>query len=500
MSGIFDDTNRQPIPRCVEYLTACALGILRSIRAQEKDSRTAVESFSAREEWQNNPTLDTAVDLVAEAIILKNFDSEEATKAAQYILKKARKSLPLIRELANHFLEQPSSGTIDLSPTMQIEVVREHIARLKKTVRLYPLNPLAWSDLSLRYATLGQVDKAQSAMEVALGLGKNNRFILRSAARCFLHVGQPDRAVAILDRSGLTSVDPWIASAEIAISESSDLKSKCVNKARHLIQDDHLTFFSRSELATGLGTLEIKNGAGKRARNLMRQALRDPTENALAQAQWMATRLQAEIADMADLARLEDRVPASYEAQARHFYYNKRFADSLRASEMWGRFQPLSSGPVMLSSFVASVCLNDDTEALRILRNANPALRNDPLFINNYAFSLARSDDLAAALSELRKVDLRALPIRPRLILTATHGLIAFRKSDVEQGRNLYSNALTGFDQINDQRSAAFAAYFWALEEKAAGSPDAAGARGKDAKRRIKRFHVFDLEHLAERL
>jgi len=43
------------------------------------------------------------------------------------------------------------------------------------------------------------------------------------------------------------------------------------------------------------------------------------------------------------------------------------------------------------------------------------------------------------------------------------------------------------------------AAYFWAVEEKRIGSPHAA-SRIKDAKRRINRFGMFELENLAERL
>ena len=166
---------------------------------------------------------------------------------------------------------------------------------------------------------------------------------------------------------------------------------------------------------------------------------------------------------------------------------------------MWARFQPLSSRPIVLASFLASICLNDDAEALRILDSSTPAQRNDPLLINNYAFSLTRSGDIAAAVEELRKVDFHVLSDRLKLILTATKGFISFRTDDVEQGRKLYSMAVSGFELINVFRSAAIAAYFWAVEEKRIGSPDAA-SRVADAKRRINRFRVFELEDLAKTL
>ena len=333
-------------------------------------------------------------------------------------------------------------------------------------------------------------------MKVALSLGRSNRFILRSAARCFMHMGEPDRAVTILNRSGLCPFDPWIASAEIAISESMGLKSKSIRNAKSLIKDDNLSHFSRSELAVGMGTIEMKNGSASRAKMLMRQALRDPTENALAQVEWVATRLGANISN---IVQLGERVPASFEAQARHFFIKKQFEDSLKASKMWGRFQQLSSQPIIFSSFIASVCLDDDAEAIRIIESAMPAHKNVPLLTNNYACSLARRGEVPAAAKALQKVNFRDLSEREKFTFCATQGLISFRSGDVEQGRKLYSTAVCEFEQFNNPRSAAIATYFWAIEEKRIGSPQAT-SRVKDAKSRIERFNVFELEDLAKRL
>ncbi|GAH08805.1 unnamed protein product, partial [marine sediment metagenome] len=260
----------------------------------------------------DNPSIATAVEFVAEALIVKDFESSEAIEAAKYIISKAPSSSLLIRQLAHHFLEQPSSSINKLKLVMEEKNSGESIASLKKSVRLHPLNPLAWSDMALLYATLGQFDKARLTMKIALSLGKNNRFILRSAARCFMHMDEPDRAVKVLHRSGLCESDPWIASAEISISESASLKSKYISKAKGLVQDENFTYYSRSELIAGLGTIEIKNGSVRRGKKLIRKALYDPTENALAQGEWIAKQLQTEIADM---TQLEAKVPASFEAQ-----------------------------------------------------------------------------------------------------------------------------------------------------------------------------------------
>ena len=120
MSVIYDDTNRQAIPRCLTYATACSLGLLRVNRKQEQVQKTEVKDSNAKKEWMENPSIATAVDLVAEALIVKDFQSSEAIKAAKYILSKGSLSSPLISQLANHFLEIPASIWIEPSQDTRV--------------------------------------------------------------------------------------------------------------------------------------------------------------------------------------------------------------------------------------------------------------------------------------------------------------------------------------------------------------------------------------------
>ncbi len=496
MSVIYDDTKRQVVPRCVKYATACSLGLLRANRKQKQVDKTEVTESDARQEWIENPCIATAVDLVGEALIVKDFQSDDAIKAAKYILSKAPLSNLLIRQIANHFLEVPASGWMEANQVPEANVDQEDIAILKKSVRTYPENPLAWSDLSLSYSTLGQTEKSKMAMRVAMNIARNNRFILRSASRCFMHEGEPDRAVAILNNSGLCAFDPWIASAEIAISERFGLKSKCIGKAKHLIDNNNLTPFSRSELALSIGTIEMKSGSIKRGKKIIRQALIDPTENALAQTEWAASTYKVDFDELIGLRKI---VPASYEATAVHSFYGKAFAESLKASKKWGRFQFLSSRPVILSMFLLSSMLNDDLEAINIYENAFPSQRASSLAINNYAFALARIGRTEDAKDELKRA-LRYDPPRvERLAINATRGLIYFREGHEEDGREFYRNAVRGFELIKGFRLAAIATYYWALEEKRINSQNAE-SKIKEAKREIERHNVFEFIDLAKKL
>lgn len=496
MSGTFDDTERQVIPRCLDYSTAGALGLLRIARGHGIDIRSKFQVSRAINKWQENPNIYTATDLLAEALILKDFKANYAIEAADYILNKSETTNAIIKELALHFLEQPEVENIQSSKIGNPQIIYPLIAELKEAVRFYDRNPIAWCDMAIYYAKLAQIDKARKAMQIALNLAPNNRFILRSASGCFAHLGEPDRAVSILRRSPLYSLDPWITSADIAISESVGISVKSLRKAKNLVKDDNLTQFSRSELAVSIGTKEMNSGAGNRAKAFMRQGLIDPTENALAQAEWMATRLGTNINNFVNFER---KVLASFEANARHFFYSNKFEESLDSAERWCTYQPLSSVPYIFSSYIASVCLDDDAESVRILENALQLNKTNPTFMNNYICSLAKTGNVEAAIKNFQTLNLSKLTDNERFTLLATQGLIYFRTDNPEKGRELYLKAMTGFETINGHRSAAIAAYYWALEEKLILS-SYKEARIKDATSRVKHYNVFELRNLIKKL
>lgn len=495
MSIIYKDDNRQAVPRCLSYEAACSLRLLRANKRIEEVHRSEVKDSDAMREWIENHRLATAVDVVAEALIIRDFGSSEAIAAAKFILDEAPSWSWLVKELAAHFLKTPGAKWSEPSDVADIYTVRRDIVRLKKSVRNYVMNPIAWCNLSVDYAAVGQDKKAEMAMNVAMSLGGKNRFVLRSASRCFMHLGEPDRGVAILNKSGLCGTDPWLASAEIAISESWGLKSKCIGKAKDLIRNDNLTPFSRSELGVGLGTLEIKSGSVGQGKKIMRRALKEPTENALAQAEWVGSFHKV---DFDDMVKLRSEVPASYEAIAVSSYFRKEFKESLKAAEKWGRFQFLSSGPIIHSMFVASSVLGDDLGAIRIFEEALPAQKDDALAMNNYAFALARIGRTGEAADTLQQCMNKASP-EVTLAIGATMGLICFREGNIKEGRRLYEEAVGGLEQLEYYRSAAIAKYFWAVEEKGIRSEDAK-ARIEEAKKAIEQRNVFALEDLAKKL
>jgi tetratricopeptide (TPR) repeat protein len=187
MSIVINDVDRQIVPRFLDYFSASTLGLLRTIHVESETEKFLIAE-NVKSEWKLEPNIYNAVDLVGEAILTKDFSSQDALNAAQYLLNNSKTSKFMLM-LAKHYLQEE----INISPNLKTtETYQEKISKIKKFLDIYPRNPIAWSDLSLCYAALGSKEKSLRAIEVALNLGKNNRFILRSAARCFVFHDEPD--------------------------------------------------------------------------------------------------------------------------------------------------------------------------------------------------------------------------------------------------------------------------------------------------------------------
>jgi tetratricopeptide (TPR) repeat protein len=442
--------------------------------------------------WTTSHNLFNAVDLVAEAIVTKDFISEDAFNAAQFINRNPKSSW-FMTKLANHYLE----GTaIDAPELKTVETYQLKISKIRSFLDIYPGNPVAWSDLALSYATLGLRTKATKSMAIALQLGENNRFVLRSAAGCFIFNNEPDRAIHTLNKSDLGSIDPWIASAIVAIADGYNLKSRHLRTAKALSGETGLSDFSRSELNASLATMEIKSGSNKEARRLFKRSLIDPTENALAQAEYMKKAIGLD-SSLIDDGRKKVYVP--FEANTIRYYFEGKYRECLEAANSWASFDSINPDPVIISSFVASTCLEDAEGAIDIIMKATPAQKENLSVANNMIFSLIEKGELRKGVYLLNKLDISVARDDVKLMLKATRGFAAFRSNRPEYARELYRKAITGFKDLGDNRSAAIAKYFLAREEKRLAS-DYAEALADEVKEEVKRYEIPTFNILAQKL
>lgn len=134
-------------------------------------------SYWKKLEWDSNKCIPYAAELVSAAINFQNY--EIAIDAAQFILQNSAGVSNLLVDIAKSLLKteyDPQKCELDLFIDSRIKKVRY----LKRLLYQEPKNSVAWIDLARNYVVLGSNEKAQRAVEIALNLNPNNRFILRS--------------------------------------------------------------------------------------------------------------------------------------------------------------------------------------------------------------------------------------------------------------------------------------------------------------------------------
>jgi Flp pilus assembly protein TadD len=405
-----------------------------------------------------------AADLIGTAAVLGLGSHARVQEAAKRVLSSES---PSARALAKRILSgsQPHDAEdLALAPASR-EALQPWLVKQKLIVRAQPRNVLAWADLALAHTNLGQSNAAEHAIRVALAQAKGNRFILRAAARFYIHRDDFERAHSVLtvDTDRLRS-DPWLLAAEIAIADSSAQPQRHAAFARHLL-DSGFAPHDLSELASALATIDLKHGKVKQARKLLSKALVDPTDNSLAQAEWSVPRGL----DLVEEEKFD--TPFSYEAKARHHFRNEEFAEALKYSELWLADQPFALDSAAFTSFVAATFVDDQKSAIRACEIGLVTNRHSALLLNNLAFSLAVSGQLDKAREVIRRpmVDVSQ---RDNAIVTATRGLIEFRSGDPSSGRELYRQAARALVKEKEDVAATSAALFWLYEELWAGQED----------------------------
>ena len=209
------------------------------------------------------------------------------------------------------------------------------IRRLRETLTENSQQPLAWSELSRNYLVAGEDKKSVKAMQSALHLAKHHRYLDRAATRLFIHVDDPDRAIALLRANPATSFDPWLMAAEIATSSVAGRKSIHIDRGRRLLESRKNSSRELSELAAAIGTVELVNGSVKKAKALFAQSMEVPTENAVAQAQWAAER-EPRIA----IPTSAWMVPLTHEANALRSRASRSWELVLDACALWLADEP----------------------------------------------------------------------------------------------------------------------------------------------------------------
>lgn len=469
----YEDRDRKIIPRWCEFNTTLQLNELSCVTAPTRRKVLEEPFFAVRlRDWRDHRTLSYAADLVSSSIVLAK--ESEVTDAARFVVERAPKSFQTAMALARHVLgiRREGDGRLPQTHELSLEMVRQRVHMVRVNLHTQPRNAFMWADLARSYETLGCPNQAEKAICMALRLAPHNRFVLRSAARLFVHQNNYGRGHSILQQSPGVRNDPWLLAAEIAVASAAGRVSRIIKPARRIVKEGRFRPFHTSELASALGTLELEAGNIKGAKRLLRASLVDPSENAIAQAAWIAR--TSHILDVPKPILNEGQ---SWEARAWNCFRAGDWPNTVLFAKWWLNDQPFSSRPAIFGSYVAAICEAKFEESADIARKGLIANPNDFTLINNVSFALAQLNQG----EEARKVFVRIVPstLTPekRVVWLATRGLLAYRAGKPQEGKSSYLEAIAETERGQDVRRRALALSFLALEELRLSTPEAEAYR-----------------------
>lgn len=454
----FGTDEREVVPRWRSYeatLRNRELSPLRTRAPTPRPSKRESEVDLRLAEWREYRTPSYAADLLAAAVVLGD---EEMIHEAATAIQRFGQDVPILGRSVAELAISTATGGWPGDPAQQGDAttLQPHISRMRRRLRRDQRNSIAWSELARFHAITGKRRSARRAMLVSLKLAPQSRFILRSAARLAVHLGEPDWGHHLLRASARTSVDPWLASAEISISALSGQRSRLVKVGRDMVGSARFSSLDVAELAAALGTREISTSR-KRAKTFFARALSDPTENAVAQAVWAS-----QGRDWLDIDPDLLEMPESYEARARTLGDAGERAAAIEETWHWMHDEPFAVEAPSFGSYQAAVGehYEEGTKIAIAGLTANP---DDFTLLNNAAFCFANVGRLAEAEQYFGRIKLSDLTDDDnRAVYFATRGLLSYRSGAVEAGRHEYTKSLRA---TKDHSVRAIAAIMFAREE-----------------------------------
>ncbi|RZK49285.1 MAG: hypothetical protein EOO99_06400 [Pedobacter sp.] len=460
MTNIYELDNRVLVPNWRDFQRTVKIG---ELGQNDKPKGLATDLVQIKADWKNNKTIGIAADLVNNSFVSNDLFSEELKEAIQFVENnKSDSSLPLlalveqikqeinpIKDSTTKLLEKNVQSLEEFRSLFDNNMLNRIISKTKNLTKSYLDNAIYWIELARLYTIKGQRSKADKCILIALQLAPNNRFVLRSSTRFFIHNQEEEKAIYYLKKATAIRNDPWLISAHIASSNLIGRYSPFIKTGIGLINSNNFSSFDLTELSSSLGTLEFKNGAFKKSIPLLNLSLSNPNDNSLAQFEWLSKKDQRLTFDPTKF----DDVKNPFEAFAYENFGKGEFNRAFYNCIDWFLDIPFSKRSLMFASYIATIIGQNDSAILLCL----VGLRLDPqsmVFLNNLIYNYCVKGDLVNAekytnyLANIAR--LQDLFDREKIMLQATLGLFYLRTGSIEQGKDLYKQALENSKAIKN--------------------------------------------------
>lgn len=472
MANIFENKDRHVIPNWRSFDNTAKLGELNGSKTIRLDSTFKPDISDLLEDWKENKNLGVAGDILGVALVSNQQNDEIVREVSNFVLKKTGGVTPALLNAAKT-VNQDYKEEIDFPfeiNNIQSFAFRGNLEILHKKIRWYkqrlsknPNNAIAWVEISRLYSINGQEIQAERAMKNALFLAPENRFVLRNMSRFFVHLGDIDFAHDNIKKSRITRFDPWVMATEIALADLRGRGSVFAKKGLQIVESNSFHPFNITELSSSLATLELSNSSLKKSRKLFEKSLIHPNDNSLAQAEWVSN----EEKRILNIDPSKFNVRNSFEALARDAKENKDWVNALEFSKNWFLDLPFSKGAVLFGSDIATHKLKDNAKAVEIAKLGLVSHPNDHQLLNNIVYYLCLDNKVEEAQKEFDRIKINQLEDSDinKVCITATKGLLNFRKGKTELGRKFYLESMQLAKEINNSYLSSLAFVNYSREE-----------------------------------
>lgn len=393
----------------------------------------------AIEEWRQDPTAGHLGDVLSFSVNAAAMDKvmAVANSALHSGAHTTAAQDRLIKALNNQKVEnvEPENGDAVCNPHLRAQV--KHVREL---LRISPKTPLALLDLAQLQLAVGNQKRAERSILTALSLSPNNRIVVRTAARFFVHRGEPDRAHRMVARHERTKIDPWLMASEIALSQAAGVPPRYAKVAAKVAREKRQKYTNVTELAGAVAGLEMLEGNWKRAREYFRVALLSPNDNVIAQAVTDQRELQL------DLTTPEKEQATRRAAEARMIIcWRALDTDGAeREAILWHNEEPFSSRPLQFLSALYAV-KGEYHKVVRFARRGLIIHPKDALLTANMSYGLANIGQLDEAERAASRARIGSNSVLDSQVL-ATRGLVEMKKGNFTLADALYLAAIQEFE------------------------------------------------------
>ena len=404
-----------------------------------------------------------SVPVAAELMFLASAAGNQAAarQAAQVILASRDQIGP--RQLV-----RSAQQVLDGSSAERIEAAsKDFVKHARSLLAIDFANPVLLMDTARELTALRQERAALRYVRAAVALAPKSRFVLRSAARYYLHIGENEIAHDLLRRSPLIGLDPWVQASEIAVATVRGQTSTLAKQTIRVLSEAKQVGAEVSELASAVGTIELLSGSDKKAKILFKHALSHPNDNSLAQAEWAATKLKLVVDHLAL------QTPMSFEANSHNAYRHQQISEAIEHAALWARDEPFASRPMDTQCYLLSL-EGRYAEALVAAKVAHDLDGDELGPALNLLFSKIQAGDLDDAMGDFLRLSRHQDLKQYAHHYLANGGALAYALGDFENGRQLYQRAIRAARARGEPSSEGLAWAFFARIATNAGDPQAA--------------------------